>query len=137
MKKLLALSLITLCLMSLATAKSQEQFYTGLIVDARELGINPSKSPKIYDLAGKEIYGTLDIDPDYVIKVGIVQYENTIGDAIRHETAGVNPIVVRAAKKGEHPSKADVIISVDDGNWIRHANEKTYFLDLLKVVFVI
>lgn len=114
-----------------------EQIYTGLIVDARELGVEPSKSPKIYDTKGREVYGTLNIDPDYVIKVGIVQYENTIYDAIVHETAGKNPIVVRAVRRGPHPYKSDIVISEEDAKWIKRANEKSYFLDLLKVVFII
>lgn len=137
MKRLAVLLLIALLTLLLGTQVFAEQIYTGLIVDARELGVDPSKSPKIYDATGDEIYGTLNIDPEYVIKVGIVQYERTVYDAIIHETAGNNPIVVRAIRRGSYPYKSDVVISFADGKWILRANERSYFLQLLKVVFVI
>jgi hypothetical protein len=113
------------------------QIYTGVIIDARELKVDPSKSPKIFDTTGKEIYGTMDIDPDYVEHMGIVQYEDTIGNAIRHLTAGENPVVVRAVRRGAHPYRSDVIVSVEDGKWIKKANDTSLFLERLKVVFVI
>ncbi len=137
MKNLLTLTLIITFTLLLASSTFAEQIYTGLIVDARELAVDPSKSPKIYDANGDEIFGTLDIDPEYVIKVGIVQYEITIYDAILHETAGKNPIVVRAIRRGSYPYNSDVVISVEDGKWIKKANEKSLFLEIPRVVFVI
>lgn len=139
MKKILTVMLIAVfCLTTASSLLARpEQIYTGLIVDARELKVDPSKAPKVYDEGGNEIYGTMDVDPDYVIKVGIVQYENTIGDAIRDETAGDNPIVVRAIRRGAHPYKSDVVVSDEDAKWIKKANERSLFLDKLKVVFII
>ena len=137
MKNLITFMLISVLTLTLGAGAFAEQIYTGLVVDARELNVDPSKSPKIYDTAGTEIFGTMDINPEYVIKVGIVQYERTIYDAIINGTAGNNPIVVRAIRRGTHPYRSDVIISVEDGKWIRRADKKSYFLELLKVVFII
>jgi len=137
MKNAIVLTIVLVLTFSLSGSTFAAQVYSGLIVDARELDVNPSKSPKIWDDSGNIIYGDLDIDPEYVIKVGIVQYESTVGDAIRHETAGRNPIVVRALRRGTHPYNADVVISKEDGKWIIKANNRSYFLELLKVVFVI
>jgi len=139
MKKItvvLLMVILSLILSSVLFAR-EEQRYTGLIVDARELNVDPSKAPHVYDTQGNEVYGTMDVDPDYVIKVGIVQYENTIGDAIRDETAGDNPIVVHAVRRGAHPYKSDVIVSDEDAKWIRQADQKSLFLERLKVVFII
>jgi len=137
MIKKMIVSVIAFSLLLSSGVFAAEQLYTGLIIDARELGIQPGKSPKIYDENGIEIYGTVNIDPDFVIEKGIVQYQRTIGDAIREETAGLNPIVVRAVERGNHPYKADVTISSKDAAWILKANQKSQFLQNLQVVFVI
>ena len=137
MKKFIAFVVLGLLIASFGTAFAAQQKYTGLIVDARELGISPGKSPKIYDENGIEIYGTVNIDPDFVIEKGIIQYSRTIGEAIREELAGDNPIVVRAIARGPHPYKADVTISTEDALWILKANLKSNFLQDLRVVFVL
>jgi hypothetical protein len=137
MKKILAAVLLCLFVLSFGTAFAARQKYTGLIIDARELGVTPGKSPKIYDEKGIEIYGTINIDPDFVIERGIIQYSRTIGEAIRDELAGDNPIVVRAIARGPHPYKADVTISTEDALWVLKANLKSYFLQELRVVFVL
>jgi len=137
MKKIVIALLITVFSLSAFSVCFAEQLYTGLIIDARELNVEPGKSPKVYDTKGHEIYGTVNINPDFVIEKGIVQYQRTIGDAIRELTAGDNPIVVRAQNRGNHPYKADVVISVEDAIWILRANRKHGFLEELNVVFVI
>jgi len=137
MKNLIKIILAIVMVALVSGASLAEQTYTGLIVDARELGVDPGTSPKIYDKKGREIYGTVNIDPDLVIEKGIVQYYNTIAEAIIDGTVGDNPIVVRASGRGPHPYKADVTISVEDANWILKANSKSYFLQGLKVVFVL
>lgn len=137
MKRSLFGLIIIISLLGVAGVAWAEQYYSGLVIDARELKIDPSKSPHIYDSLGREIYGTMSIDPDYVNKVGIVQYENSIYSAITSGLVGENPIVVRAIRRGTHPYKADVVVSIEDGKWIMKSNNKSCFLDLLKVVFVI
>jgi len=137
MKKAIILSVMVILALSVSHASFAAATYTGLIVDARELKVDPSKSPHLYDNTGREIYGTMDIDPDYVEKVGIVQYANTIYDAITQDLVGDNPIVVRAIRRGAHPYKSDIVISADDGKWIKRADQNSLFLEKLKVVFVI
>jgi len=137
MKKTIVFAMLAVLVLCSAAFAGNEQIYSGLIVDARELGVEPSKSPKIYNEKGQEVYGTMSIDPDFVIETGIIHYTDTIYNAIVEDLAGSNPIVVRALGRGVHPFKADVLISVEDGAWISSANKKSHFLEKLKVVFVI
>jgi hypothetical protein len=138
MKKVIVLACLLALMVSIpASFAEPAQVYTGLIVDARELSVEPSISPKIYDENGNEIYGTVNIDPDVAIEKGIVQYSKTVGDAIRDSLAGDNPIVIRAVKKGSHPYKADVVVTSEDAVWILSSNIKSHFLENLKVVFII
>ncbi len=64
-------SAICFGMLLLHTASFAQTLYTGVVIDARGLGVMPSMSPKIYDNTGNEVYGTMTVDPDYVIEKGI------------------------------------------------------------------
>ena len=111
--------------------------YTGLIVDAQGLNIEPAMSPKIIDSEGKELYGTMEIDPDYVIAHGIVDYATSMAKAMADDRAGVNPIVIKGLKAGGDAFKANIIVDVDEANKVRRANEDYHFLNATNVIIVI
>ena len=105
--------------------------YTGLIIDCRGLGkINRVMSPAIRRANGKAVYGHKILDYDRVIREGTVAYTTSMSKASR---AGSNPLVVRAIKLEEF--NATPIVSPEDAEMILYENEKTHFLDDLKVVF--
>lgn len=110
---------------------------TGIIIDARNLGLEATFSPGIYDQNGKSIYGSQNIDPDYAIKYGMVDYAPTpelIQAAENGQSrAGSSPIIVKAvALKNNNQS---VIISQSDAEKILSANQIAKFLDKYAVVF--
>jgi hypothetical protein len=111
--------------------------YTGLIIDAKDLGVKPGISPKIYSETGKEVYGTLQLSSDLVVEKGIVSYANSVEEAKNMERAGNNPLIIKALKKGEGEIGTDVVISEEDALKILKANEVSRFLEELKVVIVI
>jgi hypothetical protein len=111
--------------------------YTGIIVDARGLGLEPTFSPAIYDQTGRAIYGTKFIDPDFAVKNGMVDYaiNQELVDAAEsgHSRAGSSPIIVKAiALQGNNHS---VVISTEDADKILAANQSTGFLRNYAVVF--
>ncbi|MEA3492790.1 MAG: hypothetical protein U9R38_00170 [Candidatus Margulisiibacteriota bacterium] len=113
--------------------------YTGLIVDARGLGIVPAMSPKIIDSKGKELYGTFEIiDPDYVIEYGIISYDKTLKKAKNNPRIGDNPIIIEGLKAASDKKlECDVIVDVEDANKVRKANKKDKFLENCQVVLII
>ncbi|MFC1560218.1 hypothetical protein ACFLZ2_05800 [Candidatus Margulisiibacteriota bacterium] len=138
MKTPITLVLVGILLITLASGVlGIPEVYTSLIVDARGLEVEPGIAPKIFDEDGEEIYGTINIDPDYAIRKGIVQYYDSIGEAIRSGFIGNNPVIVRAINRGSHPYKADVVITNADALRILKANKYSQFLQDLKVAFIL
>lgn len=114
--------------------------YTGIIVDASGLGLEPTFSPIIYDVNGRAIYGMLNIDKDFAISKGMVEYATDLQTAAGGSTrAGANPLVVKAASvKGgvNSVNPVNVVVSVEDGDKILLANEKANMFSQCAVVFV-
>jgi len=110
--------------------------YTGLVIDARGLGLDRCFSPKVYDDTGREIFGTMYVDPNFLQENGLVSYAASpdmlsLVDSGKSR-AGANPIVVRALKVRDH--NYNVIISKADGDKILAANRQGGFLQKCAVV---
>ncbi|HIE08854.1 MAG TPA: hypothetical protein EYP65_03290 [Armatimonadetes bacterium] len=110
--------------------------YTGLIIDARGLGLKPAMSPKIWDENGRLVWQKVKVSPDFVVKEGIVAYARSLEEARKNPRAGKNPLIVKA-KGVRGPFKADPVVSPEDADLIIEANKRSKFLDKCKVVFVI
>lgn len=113
--------------------------YTGVVVDARGLGLESTFSPAIYDVSGRVVYGIANVDKNLVISKGMVDYTDVLEEATFGSRAGDNPLVVKAVEvKGGKNSinKVNVVLSVEDADRILLANEKSGMLDNLAVVFV-
>jgi len=112
------------------------KLYTGLVIDARGLGVEPCMSPKILFPDGSEVWGTMQISPDLVNSYGIAAYYKTLGLAMKNSRTGENPLVVKAVgKSGKY--NGDVVVSEEDGKRILSENHRGAFLDKLGVVFLI
>lgn len=105
--------------------------YTGLIVDCRNLGLNPVMSPVIKNDQGSSIYGYKNLDSKKVIRNGMAGYVSDMSAASR---AGNNPLVVKAVALDNHNSNP--IVTVADANRILIENRASGFLDNCAVVFV-
>jgi hypothetical protein len=110
--------------------------FTSVIVDCRGLGIEAIMSPKLYDTAGREIYGTVRVTPEYAIETGIVGYPRSMAEAIRSPRAGAKPLIVRAVRAADkfrfHP-----VVSLEDGDRILAANNRDRFLERTAVIFLV
>ena len=113
--------------------------YTGIVVNAASMGLQPTFSPVIYDVNGRVVYGIRNLDYDYAISQGMVAYANALENAMQGNRAGNNPLVVNAVDvRGGRNSvnKVNVVVSVEDGNRILLACEKSNILQQAAVVFV-
>ncbi|WP_293823651.1 LPP20 family lipoprotein [uncultured Phascolarctobacterium sp.] len=119
--------------------KAQAASYTGVVVDAAGLGLEGTFSPVIYDVNGRAIYGMRNIDKDFAISKGMVEYYNDLQTATVNSRAGSNPLVVKAVSVrggGNSVNPVNVVVSVEDGDKILYANEKSGMLENKAVVFV-
>ena len=71
--------------------------YTGIIVDATGMGLESTMAPQILDTNGRVVYGMENIDVDFAVSHGLVEYSRdlqaTAGGSSR---AGNNPLVIKA-----------------------------------------
>lgn len=107
---------------------------SGVIIDARVLGLERVMSPRIYDETGRIIYGNMYLDADFVVSHGMVDYAangQVSGEAVAR--AGVSPLVVKAI--GLRDFNANVVISRADADSILAANAQNNFFARTAVVF--
>ena len=119
--------------------KTEAVGYTGIIVDASGLGLEGTFSPVVFDTNGRAIYGMLEIDRDFAISQGMVEYSSDLQAASIKSRAGANPLVVKATSVrggGNSVNHVNPVISVEDGDKILYVNEKTGMLSKHAVVFV-
>lgn len=117
----------------------QSAGYTGIVVNADEMGLEPTFSPIIYDVNGRVVYGIKNLDYDYAISQGMVAYANTLETATNGNRTGDNPLVINAVSvRGGRNSvnKVNVVVTVEDGDRILLACEKSNILQQAAVVFV-
>jgi hypothetical protein len=113
--------------------------YTGIIVDAHGLGLESTFSPVIFDISGRAVYGIKNIDPDFAISQGMVEYATSIESALLKSRAGTKPLVIKAisVQGGRNSAnKVNVTVSLEDADRILVANESSGMLQKCAVVFV-
>lgn len=109
---------------------------TGLLIDARGLGVQPAMSPKVYDEDGTEIYGTVHCSADYAIETGIAGYPRSMDYALKSDRVGAHPLIAKGLSKG--PKFAtDVVISNADAARIKSAAASSGFLARCKVAILL
>lgn len=110
--------------------------YTGLIVDARGLGLRPAMSPRILDEEGREVYGTALVKRDYAIRQGMAGYAKDVDMASANDRVGENPLYIPAVDIAG-AAGTDVVISNKQAESIRAAKETPAYLAQCRVMFVL
>lgn len=105
--------------------------YTGLIIDASGLDIQPAMSPMVLSESEQVYIGNFELDIDRVIAEGIIVYHRSMKDIRR---AGSNPLVVRAT--GTSEGRVDLMVSSEDAAKIQAEDAKTQFLSKLNVAVI-
>ncbi|MBU2699008.1 hypothetical protein Ga0466249_000087 [Sporomusaceae bacterium BoRhaA] len=109
---------------------------TGLIVNARGLGLEPVMAVKIYDQSGRAVYGNQYGDIQYQIARGLAEYVFTDEDrqtvTAEKSRAGSAPLIIKAL--GLRDNNCDLVISNEDGDKILAANSGRNFIQKCAVV---
>lgn len=123
---------------TIVTPEPETNSFTGLIVDARGLGLETTFAPVIYDETGNPVYGIKEIDTSLAVTQGMVDYAPTpdlVQDAQNGKSrAGTHPIMVKAS--GLRDNNHNIMISTDDAEKILAANQSSHFLSKCAVVFL-
>ncbi len=111
--------------------------FSGLIIDAKGLGIKPALMPKILDENEKEVYGSAYVTRDFAIKYGMCGYaKDMAGAKSLKDRIGVSPCVVKGIK-ALGANKADIQISAPDAAIIQGAAKNMKFLTECRVIIII
>lgn len=117
----------------------QKVNYTGVVIDADNMGLEATFAPVIFDTNGRIVYGIENLDKNKAISDGMVSYANELQNATNGTRAGDNPLVIKAKtiKSGKNSvNPVNVVISVEDADRILLANKNTQILNNACVVFV-
>jgi len=94
---------------------------TGIIIDARGLGVRPAMSPRLLDQNGGVVYGPNNYNRQYAITNGVAGYSKTPEAASQDQRVMGNPLMVKAvATTGTN--KADVVLGNSDVMKIKSAD---------------
>ena len=113
--------------------------YTGVLVDARGLDLQPSMSPRILSEEGRVIYGAATVGREYATQYGIIGYDKDIDRALTSDRiggAGANPFVVKATRTSGLYS-GDAVLSEFDATRVLMADADDEFLHECRVIFVL
>ncbi|HHT73944.1 MAG TPA: hypothetical protein GX008_09550 [Firmicutes bacterium] len=116
--------------------------YTGLIVDARGLGLQRGMSPRIYSESGQLIYAGVTAPQSFIQEAGIASYgQELTPELLRRIQPGqdpikVSPLVIRALEVTDS-TETGVIISDVDADAILSALNTYDFLAQYSVIFLV
>lgn len=112
------------------------QVFTGLIVDARGLGIRPAMAPKVMNEDGKEVYGSAWINRDWAVREGMAGYLKDPLQAQQNPRVTDKPLLVKAIK-ASGDARVDIVISNADAAMIHGATQNLSFLEKCKVIILV
>ncbi len=113
--------------------------YTGLLVDVRGLGLQPSIAPRVLSAAGHVIHGAATVDRSLATSYGVAGYDDDIDRAYTSERLGgeeANPFVVRATGTAGRYS-GDAVLDDFDAVQVLQADEVGDFLRQGRVTFLL
>ena len=113
--------------------------YTGLLIDVRGFGLQPSIAPRVLSAEGHVIHGAATVDRSLTTDYGVAGYDDDIDRAYTSERLGgeeANPFVVRATGTAGRYS-GDAILDNFDAVQVLQADEAGDFLRQGRVTFLL
>ena len=110
--------------------------YSGLVTDARGLGLKPAMAPKVVSESGQEIYGSAVVDREWAIQQGMVGYSKDLFAAQSSPRVGEKPLVVKGLR-ASGANGCDVVLSNADAVMLLAATGNLSFLEKAKVMVVV
>lgn len=115
------------------------QPYTGLLVDARGLDLQPSMAPRVITNEGREVYSAGFAERSYATHIGVVGYDKDWDRALASDRLGgeeAHPLTIKALEATGNYG-ADLVISQEDGVRVAMADEESNFLSQCRVTFIL
>jgi hypothetical protein len=110
--------------------------YTGLLVDARSIEIEPALVFKILDENLEEVFGPAFVSREFVVQQGMAVYYNDIESAKSDPRISGKPLTVKALRT-DYPSRSNIVISNADASKLRSTSHHLLFLKESRVVILL
>jgi hypothetical protein len=115
---------------------SESKAYTGLLVDARSIELQPALVFKILDENLEEVFGPAFVSREFVVQKGMAAYYTDIESAKSDPRIRNWPLTVKALRT-DYPSRSDIVISNADASKLRSASQNLQFLKESRVVILL
>ncbi len=80
------------------TKKDARAKHTGLVVDARKLGMTPVLAPRVLDEAGQPVYGVETLSAEARKSTGVAGFFKSLEEARKSALVGAKPLVLEAVR---------------------------------------
>ena len=110
--------------------------YTGLVVDATGISVNPAMAPRLLNEDGKEVYGAAFASREFAVQKGMSGYSKDFKTAKTSPMVGNNPLSVKGLRT-TGPGNCDIVISNADASILRSSSGHLAFLKKCKVIIVL
>lgn len=115
----------------------EPQTYTGLIVDARGLGVVPAMVPEILDESGEGVYGEDYVPRESAVKNGVATYSKSLDQAKADVLKiGTNPLIIKGVKTSGL-NKANIVVSDGDVERLGEIADNTDIYENCRVIIVV
>jgi hypothetical protein len=108
---------------------------TGLVIDAKGLGLKPALLPKIVDQQGRELYVGQVVPRTNAVEQGVAGYARDVTAASNNFRVTDNPAVLKGLG-ASGSARTDVVIGQADAQALRQLGSKGDFLQYCRVIIV-
>jgi hypothetical protein len=109
--------------------------YTGLIVDARGIGVTPAMVPVLTDESGKAVYSPAFVSREFAVQQGVCQYVRHADGLAGLSRVAPKPLLVKGLRTAV-TGKCDIVISNADASKLHGASAHLKFLRECRVIIV-
>jgi hypothetical protein len=113
----------------------KDPLYSGLIVDATGLGVEPVLNPVIVSEQGQDIYSSVFISRDFAVQNGACKYICSMDQALKDKRIGSNPLIFKGLRKEGKPNTV-IVISMSDYGLLEKTTERHGFLKECRIIIV-
>jgi hypothetical protein len=114
---------------------SAEAVYTGVVIDARGLAIQPALFPQIVDEQGQILYAPMQVDATMAVQRGYVEYAYTIDSPQLETRVGKQPLVLRA-RRALGPTRVDLVLGPGEAAQLQQADALRRLLMQCRVAII-
>ncbi len=113
----------------------EKKSYSGLIIDARGLGIEPVLDPVVVSEQGDDVYSSVFISREFAVQNGVCKYICNMTQALQDPLVGPSPLVLKALRR-EGKQNATIVMSMSDYHALEKVTERHHFFNECRVIVV-